>query len=719
MADVILTLDESGWLDQAVKTTSSPEFADIILKGPIKDVRAYTDFSTAISTIGATECTLLIPDEQAVTTDETVPATMTLNFLQGGTLNISSTKTVTINGHVEAGLYQIFEGAGSVSFGASAAEFYYAEWFGALGNGTQNDKSYIEKMTDSVPDEATIKFISGKTYLIGTADGDSHVEISNKNLTIFAYGATFKMDTETGYSIFHIHGTAYNNRKNYLYWYGGTFDGNKTYQDYPGTAWGGGDESWDQEVSNCGLLGIWYYDYVLVRGIKIKNNVSDGVVISECLNSRIESSEAVEGADPTGAYPQNFKYRASSLTYAKTYFTNLYSKGGNIGCGYSASSALDGGTWFLDNISVIDSGQGAIWVETVKHLHMNNIETWSSNATNYNISIKIANDNIEAFLDNIKVDGGYIDGGNFGGDRIKKVINNVTVLNNPSDSRAAINEFDFVTNGYVKNSSYWGIYAHKITNCEVNGFAGYGVYGFYLNNVNISNDYTGTGIGQPEYISNTAVSKVLNAIYRSQDDSELQISNSKFYDLNGNIIRMLNTPAFLQMTNCYCADFGKNDGLDADDRAGIRATCKRLTLENCIFERTNNTEDWCPYSYYGNSAQKYLIWKGNEEIDIQHAPVFSSPDYGTVEIKRTLGDDESFELPEDSSGWGQVTAGNNDEYGFFIVNIDATVTLLTDHSTNFVNTDTDAKMCVFDNGDAATVKNRLGATKVVRCRYWF
>jgi len=53
MADVILTLDESGWLDQAVKTTSSPEFADIILKGPVIDVRAYgatgsEDISTEI-----------------------------------------------------------------------------------------------------------------------------------------------------------------------------------------------------------------------------------------------------------------------------------------------------------------------------------------------------------------------------------------------------------------------------------------------------------------------------------------------------------------------------------------------------------------------------------------------------------------------------------------------------------------------------------------------
>jgi len=100
---------------------------------PVVDVRIYgtagnsyeDGFATAIGTISSTEKTLVIPNQQDITADITVPANVTLKFMQGGTLNISTAKTVTINGALEAGLYQIFEGAGAVSFGAGAVKEVY------------------------------------------------------------------------------------------------------------------------------------------------------------------------------------------------------------------------------------------------------------------------------------------------------------------------------------------------------------------------------------------------------------------------------------------------------------------------------------------------------------------------------------------------------------------------------------------------------------------
>ena len=41
-------------------------------------------------------------------------------FLHGGDLTVSATKTVTINGGIEAGNYQIFTGSGNVSINAGA-----------------------------------------------------------------------------------------------------------------------------------------------------------------------------------------------------------------------------------------------------------------------------------------------------------------------------------------------------------------------------------------------------------------------------------------------------------------------------------------------------------------------------------------------------------------------------------------------------------------------
>lgn len=95
----------------------------------------YADFSTAISTIGATEGELHIRTTQAITTDETVPVTLALVFHKGGSLSISGTKTVTINGAIEAGLYEIFTLASAgndiVVLGNRYGVNLFAEWWGA------------------------------------------------------------------------------------------------------------------------------------------------------------------------------------------------------------------------------------------------------------------------------------------------------------------------------------------------------------------------------------------------------------------------------------------------------------------------------------------------------------------------------------------------------------------------------------------------------------
>jgi hypothetical protein len=84
----------------------------------------------AITAIDTQVCILRVPAGVHNLTDNlTIPANITLKVERGATLAISSAKTLTINGTLEAGRYQIFSltGTAKVSHRNPAA---YPEWFG-------------------------------------------------------------------------------------------------------------------------------------------------------------------------------------------------------------------------------------------------------------------------------------------------------------------------------------------------------------------------------------------------------------------------------------------------------------------------------------------------------------------------------------------------------------------------------------------------------------
>jgi hypothetical protein len=78
----------------------------------------------------------------------------------------------------------------------------------------------------------------------------------------------------------------------------------------------------------------------------------------------------------------------------------------------------------------------------------------------------------------------------------------------------------------------------------------------------------------------------------------------------------------------------------------------------------------------------------------------------TIKRKKTLADDGTFNVPDATSGWGQVKGGG--EYLEFRWAADGTVTLLTDCSANTANTDSDTDLCAYDSGTQVIIKNRLG-----------
>ena len=136
-------------------------------------IGAFTaELKPAIDALGARESTLTIYKQYEVTENLVIPANITLNFLQGGSLDVANGKTLTINGYVIASALQIFTGAGTVTLNTYP---HQEAWWGNpqefdLGTG-------IVTTSGSIISSGTNGVISGSTANTGTViiyDGSDH-----------------------------------------------------------------------------------------------------------------------------------------------------------------------------------------------------------------------------------------------------------------------------------------------------------------------------------------------------------------------------------------------------------------------------------------------------------------------------------------------------------------------------------------------------------------
>jgi len=79
----------------------------------------------------------------------------------------------------------------------------------------------------------------------------------------------------------------------------------------------------------------------------------------------------------------------------------------------------------------------------------------------------------------------------------------------------------------------------------------------------------------------------------------------------------------------------------------------------------------------------------------------------------SVADEGSVTLDTGKTGRGWAMAGDNEEYINFRFTAAGVVTIIS-NSANAINTDTDGFLCVYDAGAGIAIKNRLGATKIIR-----
>jgi hypothetical protein len=93
----------------------------------------------AITTYDNVTINRAIVQTYTISADKTVSTN--IKVPKGVIYSVASTKTLTLNGAIDAGLYQIFSGSGTVAFGTNYTKEAYPEWWGAIGDSGTTDNT--------------------------------------------------------------------------------------------------------------------------------------------------------------------------------------------------------------------------------------------------------------------------------------------------------------------------------------------------------------------------------------------------------------------------------------------------------------------------------------------------------------------------------------------------------------------------------------------------
>lgn len=174
----------------------------ILGAGRIYDVRAFGTLAKAITYIGSNVATLYITNEQAITTNTTIPSNISIVVLNGGSFAISTGVTLTIENLVPPGSFQWISGAGTLTLGR-LVQYFDPSWWGLSESATAAAQTlaFQRMFTQAennggrvhIPKPSAQYLISGD---IGIRNGTTPVYVNGN-------GCKIKRDaTSSGYNMF-------------------------------------------------------------------------------------------------------------------------------------------------------------------------------------------------------------------------------------------------------------------------------------------------------------------------------------------------------------------------------------------------------------------------------------------------------------------------------------------------------------------------------------
>ncbi len=268
-----------------------------------------------------------------------------------------------------------------------------------VGDGKADDSAALQKLLQR----------GGKiTIPKGTYRISSTVIVNPEVLEVSAEGATFVAAPRSTYILFSVQ--APNKR---LIWRGGTFDGNKDQQVYPGHPNPVYEGKWQQNVTNNGLIGNKNFaaEYVLIEGVTLRNFVSDGSCIRADL-AEFRNCQAFDSAVPRDRYPQAFKFRSDGIPLQqKRNFRvgNCQAERVYIGLGVAAKEVGLQTYLEVDNFYSRQTGKSSIHLEHIAHADIRRINC-TADGTVHSSRIFVGNQNREFRLSDFQLEGGFIRG---------------------------------------------------------------------------------------------------------------------------------------------------------------------------------------------------------------------------------------------------------------------------------------------------------------------